>query len=75
MATPKKSLGQRTLEKNALRNSLPTRFIDNDDEKRTYSKEYLEELQSSTPSTPQNLRLSKYPTTISRSTLQSSMEP
>jgi hypothetical protein len=61
--TPKKPLGQRLLETNALRKSaslqnlagnLPMRFGGQDDGPR-YSKEYLEELQSSTPNTPQNL--------------------
>jgi hypothetical protein len=61
--TPKKPLGQRLLEKNALRRtsslqsltgSLPVRF-GGEEERPKYSKEYLEELQSSTPNTPQNL--------------------
>lgn len=61
--TPKKPLGQRLLENNALRrttslqnlaNSLPMRF-GGQDEGPKYNKEYLEELQSSTPNTPQNL--------------------
>ncbi|KAK0655400.1 nineteen complex-related protein 2-domain-containing protein [Cercophora newfieldiana] len=58
--TPKKTLGQRALPNNALRKSasfpnlhnLPTRFGSEKDRPR-YSKEYLEELQSSTPNTPQ----------------------
>lgn len=59
----KKTLGQRTLENNALRRSgslqnlagnLPVRF-GGEEEKPRYSKEHLEELQSSTPNTPDNL--------------------
>ncbi len=61
--TPKKPLGQRLLETNALRKTaslqnlasgLPIRF-GGQDEGPKYNKEYLEELQSSTPNTPQNL--------------------
>ena len=63
ISTPKKTLGKRVIENNALRRSgsgatLPTRLaiFDNDDEEQPkYSKEYLQELQSSTPNTPQNL--------------------
>ncbi|KAH6853114.1 nineteen complex-related protein 2-domain-containing protein [Chaetomium sp. MPI-CAGE-AT-0009] len=60
---PKKPLGQRLLENNTLRKSaslqnlagsLPMRF-GAQEEGPKYSKEYLEELQSSTPNTPQNL--------------------
>ncbi|KAL2270734.1 hypothetical protein VTJ83DRAFT_105 [Remersonia thermophila] len=63
----KKSLSQRLLETNALRKSaslegpgaaggrLPLRFAGGDDDAPKYSKEHLEELQTSTPSTPQNL--------------------
>ncbi|KAL2125620.1 hypothetical protein VTJ04DRAFT_1985 [Mycothermus thermophilus] len=63
----KKPLSQRLLETNALRKSaslqslgaaggrLPLRFGGGDDDGPKYSKEYLEELQTSTPSTPQNL--------------------
>ncbi|KAL2022101.1 hypothetical protein VTK56DRAFT_6145 [Thermocarpiscus australiensis] len=60
---PNKSLSQQTLEKNALRRSasmqnppgnLPMRF-GGQEERPRYSKEYLEELQSSTPNTPQDL--------------------
>lgn len=57
-APSKKSLSQRVAEKNALRKSaLSARFgtFGADEEKPRYSKEYLEELQSSTPVTPQNL--------------------
>ncbi|KAK4444742.1 nineteen complex-related protein 2-domain-containing protein [Podospora aff. communis PSN243] len=60
IATPKKSLGHRAFQNNALRKSaslqnlrdLPTRFGSEEDRPR-YSKEYLQELQSSTPNTPQ----------------------
>ncbi|KAM7205762.1 Nineteen complex-related protein 2 domain containing protein [Naviculisporaceae sp. PSN 640] len=63
VVTPKKSLGKRVIENNALRRSgsgasLPPRFAGfggDDDDKPKYSKEYLQELQSSTPNTPQNL--------------------
>ena len=57
-APSKKSLSQRVAEKNALRKSaLTARFgtFGADEEKPRYSKEYLEELQTSTPATPQNL--------------------
>lgn len=57
-APSKKSLSQRVAEKNALRKSaLTARFgtFGADEEKPRYSKEYLEELQSSTPAKPQNL--------------------
>lgn len=63
LSTPKKTLGKRVIENNALRRSgsgatLPTRlavFGGDDEEEPKYSKEYLQELQSSTPNTPQNL--------------------
>jgi len=62
-STPKEgSLGQRALENSAFRKSitkrLPTRPAGDEDEDETrprYSKEYLAELQNSTPNTPQNL--------------------
>lgn len=60
--TPKKpsSLSQRATENNALRSSLssrklPTRSFGPEAEETSYSREYLEELQSSTPNTPQNI--------------------
>ena len=62
-STSKKPLGQRLLENNALRRTaslqnlagnIPMRF-GGQDEGPKYNKEYLEELQSSTPNTPQNL--------------------
>jgi hypothetical protein len=59
-STSRKPLGQRLLANNALRKSstlpgsLPLRFGGQEEAPR-YSKEYLEELQSSTPNTPQNI--------------------
>lgn len=62
--TPKKSgLGRRVIENNALRKSLPgvqnlsIRTGEDDEERPTYSKDYLNELKSSTPSTPKDLRV------------------
>ena len=61
--TPKKSnLSRQALERNALRKSglstsVPTDFVTkNETERPSYSKEYLAELKSSTPSTPQSRR-------------------
>ncbi|KAF6843720.1 hypothetical protein CMUS01_01827 [Colletotrichum musicola] len=56
-ATPKKStLGYQALENSAIKNRLPMRtFRDEDEDRPKYSKEYLNELQNSTPNTPQNL--------------------
>lgn len=58
-ATPQnKSLSQRAAE-NALRKKqpvkLPSRLLGGDDDRPRYSKEYLSELQSSTPNTPHDL--------------------
>lgn len=59
--TPRKTLGQKALENNAIKKAaaplqnLPTRFAGGDEDRPRYSKEYLDELQSSTPNTPQNL--------------------
>jgi hypothetical protein len=60
--TPKKpsTLSQRATENNALRSSLssrklPTRSFGPEAEETSYDREYLEELQSSTPNTPQNI--------------------
>ncbi|KAF9872564.1 hypothetical protein CkaCkLH20_10061 [Colletotrichum karsti] len=56
--TPKKSttLGHQALENSALKNRLPMRsFRDEDEDRPKYSKEYLDELQNSTPNTPQHL--------------------
>ncbi|EFY99088.1 hypothetical protein X797_002588 [Metarhizium robertsii] len=62
LATPKQvSLGQRALENSAVKRgiavrTLPTRSTQEGEEDRPrYSKEYLDELQSSTPSTPQDI--------------------
>ncbi|CAJ2500743.1 Uu.00g035960.m01.CDS01 [Anthostomella pinea] len=43
------------ISKNLPLNRLPMRSIDSDDNRPRYSKEYLSELQSSTPNTPQNI--------------------
>jgi hypothetical protein len=57
--TPKKSgLSRKVIESSALRKSLPipTREREEDNEERpTYSRDYLNELKSSTPSTPKDL--------------------
>ncbi|KAI5467464.1 nineteen complex-related protein 2-domain-containing protein [Mariannaea sp. PMI_226] len=59
--TPKKvPLGQRVLENSAIKKGistrgLPMRSLGGDDDRPRYSKEYLEELQSSTPNTPRNV--------------------
>jgi len=60
VSTPKKTpLSQRVLENTALKKSisqrLPTRATGEDEDRTRYSQAYLEELQSSTPNTPQNL--------------------
>lgn len=63
--TPKKlPLGQRALENSAIKRGvstrgLPMRTLGDDDDRPRYSKEYLSELQSSTPNTPQ--AISTYP--------------
>lgn len=58
--TPKKSgFGRRVIESNALRKSLPIpnkERKEDDEERPTYSKDYLNELKSSTPSTPKDLQ-------------------
>ncbi|KAG9507988.1 hypothetical protein J7337_001545 [Fusarium musae] len=56
--TPKKLPLGRALENSAIKRGLgtkglPMRTIGDDDDRPKYSKEYLEELQSSTPNTPQ----------------------
>ncbi|TWU76378.1 hypothetical protein ED733_006477 [Metarhizium rileyi] len=62
LATQKKvPLGQRALENSAVKRgisvrTMPTRSTQEEEEDRPrYSKEYLDELQSSTPSTPQDI--------------------
>ncbi|KAG6041653.1 hypothetical protein E4U41_003091 [Claviceps citrina] len=63
VATPQKpDLGKRALENSAVRRgialrTLPTRSVDGEEDlgRPRYSKEYLEELQSSTPSTPRDV--------------------
>lgn len=60
--TPKKSgLGRRVVETNAFRQSLPyqalpTRDAEEEEERPKYSKDYLNELKSSTPSTPKDIQ-------------------
>lgn len=57
--TPKKAtLGRRVIEGNAFRKSLPipVRSNEDDEERPTYSKDYLNELKSSTPTTPKDLQ-------------------
>ena len=59
--TPKKAaLGRRVIEGNALKRTLPhqglpMRSNDDNEERPTYSKDYLNELKSSTPTTPKDL--------------------
>ncbi|PHH51845.1 hypothetical protein CFIMG_005957RA [Ceratocystis fimbriata CBS 114723] len=45
------------LRRNAILKGLPVRSMDADEDRPIYSKEYLEELQNSTPVTPQNISL------------------
>lgn len=57
MSIKQSTLGQRAVENSALKRGLamrgfPTRTFENEDERPRYSKEYLDELQSSTPTTP-----------------------
>lgn len=55
--TPKKAtLGRRVIEGNAFRKSLPYPARDDDGERPTYSKDYLNELKSSTPNKPIELQ-------------------
>lgn len=61
--TPKKpAMGQKGLEKNSIKRGmaarklpLPVRSFQDDDDRPRYSKEYLDELKSSTPNTPSDL--------------------
>lgn len=57
--TPKKAaLGRRVIEGNALRTSLPYQGLasrDDEEERPKYSKDYLKELKSSTPTVPKDL--------------------
>lgn len=66
LATPRKpTLGAQAIENSALKKATPTqrlplrRFNDDEDDRPRYSKEYLAELQSSTPNTPQDLSRTK----------------
>jgi hypothetical protein len=56
----KVTLGRRVIESNAFRRNLPyqglSRPSDDDEERPTYSKDYLNELKSSTPSAPKDLK-------------------
>lgn len=56
--TKKAALGRRVIEGNAFRKSLPipVRKYEDDEERPTYSKDYLNELKSSTPTTPKDLQ-------------------
>lgn len=59
--TPKKStLGRRVIETNAVRKNLPAYSVPlrggDEDKRPTYSKDYLNELKSSTPNTPKDLK-------------------
>lgn len=52
---PKKSaFSRRVIESNAFRKGLPIRSTDDDEERPTYSKDYLNELKNSTPNTPKD---------------------
>ncbi|KAL7956775.1 nineteen complex-related protein 2 domain-containing protein [Trichoderma compactum] len=58
----KPAMGQKVLEKNTIKRGmaarglpLPVRSYQNDDDGPKYSREYLDELQSSTPNTPSDL--------------------
>ena len=60
-ALKKATLGRRVVEGNSLRKSLPyqglpVRPTEDDEERPTYSKDYLNELKSSTPTTPKDLQ-------------------
>jgi hypothetical protein len=54
-STPRKSLGQKAAENNALKIKLPSRILGGEEDRPRYSKEYLSELQSSTPNTPHDM--------------------
>jgi hypothetical protein len=58
VTTPAKPTLHQKAAENALRKkpiSLPSRFLGGEDDRPRYSKEYLSELQSSTPNTPHDL--------------------
>ncbi|KAM5355340.1 hypothetical protein ACJ41O_001986 [Fusarium nematophilum] len=60
VSTPKKLPLGRALENSAIKRGLgtrglPVRSLGDDDDRPKYSKQYLEELQSSTPNTPHNV--------------------
>ncbi|KAL7908571.1 nineteen complex-related protein 2 domain-containing protein [Trichoderma velutinum] len=61
-ASRKPAMGQKVLEKNTIKRGmaarglpLPVRSYQDDDDRPKYSREYLDELQSSTPNTPSDL--------------------
>ncbi|KAI1384271.1 nineteen complex-related protein 2-domain-containing protein [Hypoxylon trugodes] len=54
-AAAENSAYKRAIAKNLPLNRLPMRSADTDEDRPRYSKEYLSELQLSTPNTPQNL--------------------
>ncbi|KAJ4862707.1 nineteen complex-related protein 2 domain-containing protein [Trichoderma breve] len=61
-STKKPAMGQKVLEKNTIKRGmaarglpLPVRSYQDDDDRPKYSREYLDELQSSTPNTPSDL--------------------
>ncbi|KAI1138082.1 nineteen complex-related protein 2-domain-containing protein [Hypoxylon sp. FL0543] len=54
-AAAENSAFKKGIAKNLPLNRLPMRSTDTDDDRPRYSKEYLSELQSSTPNTPQDL--------------------
>jgi hypothetical protein len=55
--TPKKAIGRRVIESNAFRKSIPYQppNREEDEERPTYNKDYLNELKSSTPNAPKIL--------------------
>ncbi|KAG6009136.1 hypothetical protein E4U21_003205 [Claviceps maximensis] len=64
LATPQKSgLGKRALENSAVKRGIALRTLpsrsteETEDDRPRYSKEYLDELQSSTPSTPRDVSI------------------
>lgn len=55
--TPKKAmLGRRIIENNAVKKHTPYTNREEDEERPTYSKDYLNQLKSSTPTAPKNLQ-------------------
>jgi len=54
-ATTENSTYKKAISKNLPLNRLPMRSMEDDDDRPRYSKEYLSELQSATPNTPQDV--------------------